>query len=107
MPRTQQQYEELCERMHSVGHLSERSPGNIGSVFGGGRGSGSGNFYTTLTPEAQPGNGPTNIWADDPGESTALLAGDRSRPSWASSPPPREPQPHRSLWGEANPQNDG
>eukprot|EP00959_Pyramimonas_sp_CCMP1952_P316194 6617849-Pyramimonas_sp.AAC.1 len=23
------------------------------------------------------------------------------------SPPPREPQPHRSLWGEANPLNDG
>eukprot|EP00959_Pyramimonas_sp_CCMP1952_P349395 7321004-Pyramimonas_sp.AAC.1 len=25
----------------------------------------------------------------------------------ATSPPPREPQPHRSLWGEANPPNDG
>eukprot|EP00959_Pyramimonas_sp_CCMP1952_P136637 2859416-Pyramimonas_sp.AAC.1 len=59
--------------MRSIGHASERSPGNVGSVFG--RGTGSGNFYPTLTTEAQPGNGPSNIWADDPGESTALLAG--------------------------------
>eukprot|EP00959_Pyramimonas_sp_CCMP1952_P384240 8052600-Pyramimonas_sp.AAC.1 len=75
MPRTQQQYEELCERMRSIGHLSKWSPGNIGSVFGRGRGTGSGHFYTTVTSEAQPGNGPANIWADDPGDSTALLAG--------------------------------
>eukprot|EP00959_Pyramimonas_sp_CCMP1952_P113644 2375816-Pyramimonas_sp.AAC.1 len=75
----------------------------MGSVFGRGRGTGSGNFFSTLTSEAQPGNGPANIWADDPGESTALLAGDRSQPSWATGPPPREPQPRRSLWGEANP----
>eukprot|EP00959_Pyramimonas_sp_CCMP1952_P372517 7801158-Pyramimonas_sp.AAC.1 len=47
------------------------------------------------------------MWADGPGESIALLAGDRSQPSWATNPPPREPQPHRSLWGEANPLNDG
>eukprot|EP00959_Pyramimonas_sp_CCMP1952_P119025 2488446-Pyramimonas_sp.AAC.1 len=80
MPRTQQQYDELCERMRWIGHLSERSPGNIGSVFGRGRGTGTGNFYTTLTTEAQPGNGPPNIWADDPGESTALLTGDRPQP---------------------------
>eukprot|EP00959_Pyramimonas_sp_CCMP1952_P006712 140222-Pyramimonas_sp.AAC.1 len=97
MPRTQQQYEELRARMRSVGHLSGRSPGNIGSVFGRGRGTGSEKFSTTLTTEAQPGNGSSNIWADDPGESTALLAGDRSQPSWASSPSPREPRPHRSL----------
>eukprot|EP00959_Pyramimonas_sp_CCMP1952_P032070 672914-Pyramimonas_sp.AAC.1 len=71
MPRTQQQYDELCERMRSVGHLSERSPGNIGSVFGKGRGTGSGHFYFTLTTEAPPRNGPSIIWADDPGESTA------------------------------------
>eukprot|EP00959_Pyramimonas_sp_CCMP1952_P052696 1101713-Pyramimonas_sp.AAC.1 len=38
MPRTQQQYDELCERMRSIGHLSERYPGNIGSAFGRGRG---------------------------------------------------------------------
>eukprot|EP00959_Pyramimonas_sp_CCMP1952_P296116 6193762-Pyramimonas_sp.AAC.1 len=31
MPRTQQQHDELCERMRSIGHLSERSPGNIGT----------------------------------------------------------------------------
>eukprot|EP00959_Pyramimonas_sp_CCMP1952_P353868 7414093-Pyramimonas_sp.AAC.1 len=31
MPRTQQQYEDLCEGMRSVGHLAERSLGNIGS----------------------------------------------------------------------------
>eukprot|EP00959_Pyramimonas_sp_CCMP1952_P146564 3067703-Pyramimonas_sp.AAC.1 len=73
--------------MRSIGHLSERSPGNIGSVFGRGRGTGSGTSYTTLATEAQPGNGPSNIWADDPGESTASLAGDRSQPSWATSPP--------------------
>eukprot|EP00959_Pyramimonas_sp_CCMP1952_P128588 2688923-Pyramimonas_sp.AAC.1 len=60
MPRTQQQNEQLFERMRSVGHFSGRSPGNIGSVFGRGRGTGSGNFYTTLTTEAQPGNGPSN-----------------------------------------------
>eukprot|EP00959_Pyramimonas_sp_CCMP1952_P171760 3589118-Pyramimonas_sp.AAC.1 len=107
MPRTQQQYEELGGRMRSMGHLSERSPGNIGSAFGMGRGTCSGNFYTTLTSEAQPGNGPTNTWVDDPGESTALLAGGRPQSSWATSPPPREPQPHRSLWGEANPLDDG
>eukprot|EP00959_Pyramimonas_sp_CCMP1952_P010542 220863-Pyramimonas_sp.AAC.1 len=29
MPRTQQQYDELLERMRSIGHLSERSPGNV------------------------------------------------------------------------------
>eukprot|EP00959_Pyramimonas_sp_CCMP1952_P115698 2419131-Pyramimonas_sp.AAC.1 len=75
IPRKQQQYDELLERIRSIGHLSERSPGNIGSVLGRGRGSGSGNFYATLTTEAQPGNGPSSIWADDPGESTALLAG--------------------------------
>eukprot|EP00959_Pyramimonas_sp_CCMP1952_P000479 9128-Pyramimonas_sp.AAC.1 len=92
--------------MRSIGHLSERSPGNIGSVFGRGRGSGSGNFYTTLTTEAQPGSGPSSIWAGDPGESTALLAGDRQQPSWATSPPSIEPQPHRSLWGESNPLTD-
>eukprot|EP00959_Pyramimonas_sp_CCMP1952_P128854 2694798-Pyramimonas_sp.AAC.1 len=40
MPRTQQQHEELRERMRSRGHLSARSPGNIGSVFGRGRGTG-------------------------------------------------------------------
>eukprot|EP00959_Pyramimonas_sp_CCMP1952_P417960 8756688-Pyramimonas_sp.AAC.1 len=40
MPRTQQQYDELCERMRSIVHLSERSPGNVGSVFGRGRGTG-------------------------------------------------------------------
>eukprot|EP00959_Pyramimonas_sp_CCMP1952_P126513 2646116-Pyramimonas_sp.AAC.1 len=67
MPRTQQQYDELCERMRSAGHLSERSPGNIGSVFRRGRRTGSGNVYTTLTTEAQPGNGPASAWADDPG----------------------------------------
>eukprot|EP00959_Pyramimonas_sp_CCMP1952_P279521 5844044-Pyramimonas_sp.AAC.1 len=50
MPRTQQQCDELCERMRSIGHLSERSPGNIGSVLGRGRGTGSGNFSTTLKP---------------------------------------------------------
>eukprot|EP00959_Pyramimonas_sp_CCMP1952_P301733 6313164-Pyramimonas_sp.AAC.1 len=61
--------------MRSICHLSERSPGNMGSVFGRGRRSGSGKFYTTLTTEAQPGNGPSSIWADDPGESTALLTG--------------------------------
>eukprot|EP00959_Pyramimonas_sp_CCMP1952_P160773 3362320-Pyramimonas_sp.AAC.2 len=75
--------------MRSIGHLSERSPGNVGSVLGRGRGTGSGNYYTTVTSEAQPGDGPTNIWADDPGEPTALLAGGRSQPSWATSPPPR------------------
>eukprot|EP00959_Pyramimonas_sp_CCMP1952_P145355 3043094-Pyramimonas_sp.AAC.1 len=89
--------------MRSIGHLSERFPGNIGSVFGRGRGTGSENFYITLTTEAQPGNGSSNIRADDPGESTALLEGDRSQPNWATSRPPREQQPRRSLWGEANP----
>eukprot|EP00959_Pyramimonas_sp_CCMP1952_P001319 26969-Pyramimonas_sp.AAC.1 len=67
MPRTQQQYDEWCERVRSIGHLSERPPGNIGSVFGRGRGTGIGNFYTTSTTEAQPGNGPSSTWADDPG----------------------------------------
>eukprot|EP00959_Pyramimonas_sp_CCMP1952_P116148 2428079-Pyramimonas_sp.AAC.1 len=38
MPRTQQQYDELCEGMRSIGHLSERSPGNVGPVFGRGKG---------------------------------------------------------------------
>eukprot|EP00959_Pyramimonas_sp_CCMP1952_P380495 7971715-Pyramimonas_sp.AAC.1 len=41
MPRTQQQYDELCERVRSIGHSTERSPGNIGSAFGRGRGTGS------------------------------------------------------------------
>eukprot|EP00959_Pyramimonas_sp_CCMP1952_P451346 9450080-Pyramimonas_sp.AAC.1 len=67
IPRTQQQHDELLERMRSIGHLSERSPGNVGSVFGRGRGSGSGNFYTTSTAGAQPANGPSSIRADDPG----------------------------------------
>eukprot|EP00959_Pyramimonas_sp_CCMP1952_P306388 6412281-Pyramimonas_sp.AAC.1 len=40
MPRTQQQYDELFERMRSMGRLSVRSPGNIGSVLGRGRGTG-------------------------------------------------------------------
>eukprot|EP00959_Pyramimonas_sp_CCMP1952_P147631 3089286-Pyramimonas_sp.AAC.1 len=40
MPRTQQQHDELRERMRSIGRVSEWSPGNIGSVFGRGRGTG-------------------------------------------------------------------
>eukprot|EP00959_Pyramimonas_sp_CCMP1952_P367734 7702562-Pyramimonas_sp.AAC.1 len=99
MPRTQQQYDELLERMRSIGHLSERSPGNIGSAFGRGRGTGSGHFYTTLTAEAQPANGPPRIWADDPGESTALLTGDRSQPSWATPALLLENLNHTVLYG--------
>ena len=73
MPRTQQQYNELLGRMRSVGHIAERSPGNIAGVFGRGRGhSTRNNFYTTLTTSAEPGDGPDNdapagnIWADPP-----------------------------------------
>ena len=44
MPRTQQQYDSLLERMRSFGHLAERSPGHIGQVFGGGRGNAQGHL---------------------------------------------------------------
>ena len=56
MPRTQQQYDSLLERMRSVGHIAERSPGNIGSIFGRGRGNAA-HLATALTADAQPGNG--------------------------------------------------
>eukprot|EP00959_Pyramimonas_sp_CCMP1952_P099499 2079950-Pyramimonas_sp.AAC.2 len=35
MPSTQQQYDQLLERMRSHGDLAERSPGNTGSIFSG------------------------------------------------------------------------
>ena len=113
MPRTQQQYDELLERMRSVGHIAERSPGNIAGVFGRGRGhSTTRGFYTALTTDATPGDGhaadgpANNIWAD-PGE-TALFAarpntqaGADNDQSWGNVPTPSATQPSGApLWGD-------
>ena len=75
MPATQEQYIALLERMRSMGHVLERSPGNIGTHFGNGRGGG-GQFMTetlhTASGDAAPQgayqspNAPTpSPWADD------------------------------------------
>eukprot|EP00959_Pyramimonas_sp_CCMP1952_P209561 4384376-Pyramimonas_sp.AAC.1 len=53
MPRTQQQHDQLLERMRSHGHLAGRSPGNIGSIFSG-RSAGTYHAEVSDAPTAMP-----------------------------------------------------
>eukprot|EP00959_Pyramimonas_sp_CCMP1952_P004477 93765-Pyramimonas_sp.AAC.1 len=83
MPRDQQQFDSLLERMRSYAHIAERSPGNIGIFSHGHR-------TETFHVEARAGQPVYNVWNDDPQptETTTLLAqnGDSasgSQDSWA------------------------
>eukprot|EP00959_Pyramimonas_sp_CCMP1952_P136960 2865813-Pyramimonas_sp.AAC.1 len=70
MPRDQQQFDALFERMKSYAHIAERDPGNSGGIFIHGRRS------ETFHVEANAGQPANNVWSDEPQstETTTLLA---------------------------------
>eukprot|EP00959_Pyramimonas_sp_CCMP1952_P433837 9084827-Pyramimonas_sp.AAC.1 len=70
MPRDQQQFDALLERMRSYADIAERSPGNIGGIFS------RGHRTETFHVEVNAGQPANNVWNDDtqPIETTRLLA---------------------------------
>eukprot|EP00959_Pyramimonas_sp_CCMP1952_P392464 8224091-Pyramimonas_sp.AAC.1 len=70
MPRDQQQFDALLERMRSYAHIAEKTPGNIGGIFS------RGHRAETFHVEANAGQPANNLWNDDPQptETTTLLA---------------------------------
>eukprot|EP00959_Pyramimonas_sp_CCMP1952_P000594 11252-Pyramimonas_sp.AAC.1 len=84
MPRDQQQFDALFERMRSDAHMSERTPGKIGGAVS------HGHRTATFHVEANAGGPANNVWNDDPQptETTTLLAqnggtASGSQDSWA------------------------
>ena len=81
MPRTQQQFDSLIERMRSYAHIAERTPGNIGDIFTHGHRTAT--FQTNTGTAGQPAS---SVWNDDQtNETTAFLAipGGQAQSSWA------------------------
>eukprot|EP00959_Pyramimonas_sp_CCMP1952_P401959 8422863-Pyramimonas_sp.AAC.1 len=70
MPRDQQQFDALLERMRSYAHIAEKTPDNIGGTFSHGHRT---ETFHVETDEKQPAN---YVWNDDPQptETTTLLA---------------------------------
>eukprot|EP00959_Pyramimonas_sp_CCMP1952_P342533 7176223-Pyramimonas_sp.AAC.1 len=70
MPRDQQQFYALLERMRSYAHIAERIPGNIGGIFS------HGHRTETFHAEANAGQPANNVWNDgpQPTETITLLA---------------------------------
>ena len=99
MPRTQQQFDSLIERMRSYAHIAERTPGNIGDIFTHGHRTAT--FQTNTSTAGQPAS---SVWNDDqPTETTSLLTvpGGQALGSWADNTGLTAQAPAQSFLGSA------